>query len=388
MLTIGLMLFYTFLISVLLSQFGLLIATITRSPHWQVLLSVLLILFLAWCDLMASIVLVQVIYATGSVEFDNFYFWIVQVAVLMFYASFVTLLLFAAAAQISFASDNRSTKLRIIMLVQQLLWIGWMTYAWMESKEAEVLYFVAPIAAAYWFVAGSLLSGEAAQLSPRVKRSLPQSFFGRTLFTWLNPGSGTGYTFAVLNMWSLVAMVGCMGIAAEVGGNLGAGKFSRLFTSALLCASYLTIYVGIGRLLVLLVRQRVATGLVVPLLINVVLAMLGVFVPLVASGWLHGFSSLDYDELQMTNWAWTVTEALEDSIWATPAVPLVVYAAAAVVLAVNLFVAMREVEQVRLATPQRVLGRRMAIASGESTVSSTTADTLGRRRVCQPMTDD
>ena len=34
------------------------------------------------------------------------------------------------------------------MLFQQLLWIGWMTYCWMETQQAEVLYFVAPIAAA------------------------------------------------------------------------------------------------------------------------------------------------------------------------------------------------------------------------------------------------
>jgi hypothetical protein len=90
-------------------------------------------------------------------------------------------------------------------------------------------------------------------------------------------------------------------------------------------------------------------------LVNIVLALLGVFVPLVADGWLNGFSSLDYSELQVTNWAWTVTEAMDDTIWGTPTVPLMVYCAAAGVLAVNLFVAMREVEQVRLATPQRVL---------------------------------
>ena len=384
-LTIGLMLFYTFLVSVILSQFGLLVATITRSPHWQVLLSVLLILFLAWCDLMASIFLVQVIYATGSVEFDNFYFWITQVAVLMFYASFVALLLFAAAAQISFASDNRSTKLRVIMLAQHLLWIGWMTYAWIESKEEEVLYFVAPIAAVYWFVAGSLLSGEAAQLSPRVKRSLPQSFFGRALFTWLNPGSGTGYTFAVLNMWSLVAVVGCMGIVAEVGGNLGSGKFSKLFTSDLLCASYLTAYVGVGRLLVVFIRQRVATGLILPLLINVVLAMLGVFVPLVASGWLHGFSSLDYDELQVTNWAWTVTESLDDSIWGTPAVPLLVYATAAIGSGGQFVRGDARSGAGSAGHSAASTRRRMAVASGKSAITSTSPDTLGHGRGRKPM---
>lgn len=354
-LTIGLLLVYTFLGSVILSQFGLIVATVTRSSHWQVLLSVLLILFLAWCDLIASYILVAVIYAAESIEFDKIYFWIVQLALLTFYVSFVVLLLFAAASQISFASDNRSTNLRVVMLGQQLLWIGWMTYTWAESDESEVLYAVAPVAALYWFVTGSLLSGESAQLSPRVKRTLPQSFLGRSLFTWFNPGSGTGYMFAVLNMWSLTVFVGLAGAVAEMTGNLGAGNFSKLFTSATLCASYMTIYAGLGRLVVLALRRHSTPGLILPLLINVVMAILGVFGALVLAGWLAGFSSLDYNELQMTNWAWTVQKAMSNSIWITPAVPTLVYAAAVCVLIVNLSSAMREVEQVRLATPERVL---------------------------------
>jgi hypothetical protein len=184
---------------------------------------------------------------------------------------------------------------------------------------------------------------------------LPQSFLGRSLFTWFNPGSGTGYVFAVLNIWCLVLVVGIAGIVAEVSGNLGAGKFSKLFTGATLCASYMTAYVGVGRLIVLSIRGRIAAGLVLPLLVNIVLAMLGTFVPLVAAGWLGGFSTLSYSELQVTNWAWTINDALEDTIWGTPSVPIMVYLAAASIFVINLFVAMREVEQVRQATPQRVL---------------------------------
>ena len=45
--------------------------------------------------------------------------------ILSFYVSYLVLFVLAAAAQLSFASDNRSTKLRIVMLVQQLLLTGW-----------------------------------------------------------------------------------------------------------------------------------------------------------------------------------------------------------------------------------------------------------------------
>jgi hypothetical protein len=90
-------------------------------------------------------------------------------------------------------------------------------------------------------------------------------------------------------------------------------------------------------------------------LVNVVLALLGVFIPLVGSGWLNGFSTLEFNELQASNWAWTVNDAMEGTLWTTPLVPLMVYLSATAILFINLIAAMREVEQVRLATPDRVL---------------------------------
>ena len=51
------------------------------------------------------------------------------------------------------------------------------------------------------------MTGESARLSPRTLRSLPQSFLGRALFTWFNPGSGTGYLFAVTNMLAIVLIL-------------------------------------------------------------------------------------------------------------------------------------------------------------------------------------
>ncbi len=44
------------------------------------------------------------------------------------YASYFALFYFAAAGQLTFSSDNRSTPLRIVMLVQFLLFTGWMTW--------------------------------------------------------------------------------------------------------------------------------------------------------------------------------------------------------------------------------------------------------------------
>ena len=51
---------------------------------------------------------------------------------------------------------------------------------------------------------GTFLTGETAQLSPRAMRQLPQSLLGRMAFTWFNPGSGTGYMFALLNLLAVL----------------------------------------------------------------------------------------------------------------------------------------------------------------------------------------
>ena len=54
-LTIMLLLFYTFVLSVLLSSVGLLVATVSRSRHWQVLLSVTLVMALCGADFIAQL---------------------------------------------------------------------------------------------------------------------------------------------------------------------------------------------------------------------------------------------------------------------------------------------------------------------------------------------
>jgi ABC-type transport system involved in cytochrome c biogenesis permease component len=156
-LTILLLLYYAFLLSTLLSALGLLVATASRSRHWQVLLSVALVIALVVADIFASWAGGAVIWVAGSIPYDDVYFWLVQLAVLMFCLSYLVLFVLSAAAQISFASDNRSTKLRVVLVVQHLLWVFWMTFLWIETRENDVLYAMVPFGALHWF-AGRCLS--------------------------------------------------------------------------------------------------------------------------------------------------------------------------------------------------------------------------------------
>ena len=53
------------------------------------------------------------------------------------YFTFFALAYFASAGMITFTSENRSTPLRICMIVQQAAFIGWMAYAWISDSYAE-----------------------------------------------------------------------------------------------------------------------------------------------------------------------------------------------------------------------------------------------------------
>lgn len=354
-LSIVILLTTTFLASVLLSAAGLLVATLTSAKHWQVVLSVVLLIGLLWATGVWIAMMLNLIFASGQVPYDQVQFWIMTLSVITFYISFLVLFIQAAAAQLSFASDNRSTRIRWVLLAQQVLWIGWMCYLWLVEREYAYLYVTVSIATLYWFFFGGLLSGELARLSPRVKRSLPQSFLGRMTFTWFNPGSGTGFAFAITNMMGVVLCVAAMGITGSVVAFEGAPNNWDWLLYSGLCLSYLTIYLGVGRLLILLLRQVIPAGIAITLLINVLLAALGALVPVLIQAWIQGYSNLSYMPLQVSNWAWTLVVAVEGNLWAHPVVPPAIFLLAGGVFLLNLLFAMTEVEQVRQETPERVL---------------------------------
>jgi hypothetical protein len=349
-------LYYTFLCSLLLATFGLLVATISRSRHWQVLLSVLLllVLFIAWITWISFI--------TNSVWLDLWradlpVFWALQGCILTFVLSFFVLILWTAGAQISFASDNRSSRLRYVMLAQQVLWIGWMTYFWAALQFPPIAVVMLTIAAIYWMVMGSLLIGEHPQLSPRVRRELPQTYFGRMLLTWFNPGSGTGYAFAVLNL----ATLGIWTIALHTW-NVEAGTtqsnyitYEGLLIYVALIVSYTAIYLGVSRLIVLLARNAAAVGMVFSLLITILIVLAGAALPLLFQFWLFNYQLDSYTELQITNWCWTMLEAAEGRLAAQTIVWLFLVVGAIVIFVVNIILATGEIAQTRLIAPRRVL---------------------------------
>jgi hypothetical protein len=353
--TIVFLLFWTLVASVLLASVGLVVATVTRARHWQVLLSVLLLVALCIVTLIWTTSFVSLITDTQATAFDDADFWLAMACIMTFCISHAIMFILIAAAQISFASDNRSTRLRVMLLIQQTLWLGWMMFFWIRFEEEAFLYVLVSVAAIYWALAGACLMGEAAILSPRVKRSLPQSFLGRMCFTWFNPGSGTGYTFTVANLLTLLIVTVAAGLTAEMEGFAAARGNLDWLLFATLAVAYVVLYLGVGRLLVLLLRQLGRVTMLLTFLVNVFLAVVGVAIPLFFQAWLEGYGRMSYSLVQLTNWVWTLEEAGDGNLLSFSLVPIIVYGSAGIVFLLNLLFAIYEVEQVRLVTPERVL---------------------------------
>jgi hypothetical protein len=318
---------------------------------------------------------------------DTWEFWIVQAFVLTQFAMFFMLFLWAAGAQISFPSDNRSTRMRYIMFLHQATFIGWMTYfVFAFGNEPEIGVFMMITGAIYWALLGSLLIGEYPQLSPRVRRELPQSFLGRMIWTWFNPGTGTGYVFMSLNL-SFLALAAIFVLSVPdhmsrqmivtMGGgvvqrspnvDLGLNAFieqlydhSDEVTFVLLTAAYVVAYLGASRLVILLARQVATVGLVFSLLITIFFVIAGAALPWILQFWLFNYRNEGYTILQMTNWAWTLEETLDRGIWNHWPAPVGVFLSATVIFLINLILTAGEVSQVRVAAPQRVQDEETAL---------------------------
>jgi hypothetical protein len=361
-LTIATFLFYTFLASLGLSIIGLMMATVTRARHWQVLLSVVLVMALLVFAFVWDFVVLAAVVNRQSPPFDSLDFWMANLCGISFYVPIVVLLLLIAAGQITFASENRSGPIRVMLVVLQMLLVGWFTYYWLRNDFGNLLFFEVSIAAAFWAVVGAFLTGETAQLSPRAKRRLPQSFLGRMAFTWFNPGSGTGYVFAMLNLLGvlLAAMIGVN--AAWMSGYEFQPDLPEFFYFSICLVGYVMGYLGLVRLVVVALRRVTHVGMLATFLCQVIVVSGAVLFPYllhVVSVW-GDFSNSYYTLLQLPNWVWTLYEVYNRTTFTGLELSAFIGLVGTLIFLINLVVAAREVEHVRTAAPERVVEDELA----------------------------
>ncbi|TWU44076.1 hypothetical protein Q31b_16110 [Novipirellula aureliae] len=343
-LTLGLV----FMASLLLTTFGLLLATAVQNKAGQIFA----LLFLLFCILMAEVFCGS--FAIGVVmaqqltwEVGSFNFLLLFGAVAI---SFMVLFVQAAAARIAPVTENRSTRLRWIMFIQQLLWVAAMAGAAFYDNDAEILFFGIVMLGAYWTLMGTLMLGESAELSPRVLRTMPQTTFGRMMLLWLCPGPGTGFMFAIL---SAIAGIATLSSVVIVFGKI-AGSSNPVMTSGIV-VGYLMMYLGATRLIVLPLSRRIGNSFLLPVSVMVILLVLGVVTPSIFMAITTGAPSSQYGAQEFTNWMWTLSESSGSRFaFGVEMSAFLIAVIGGGLFVLNLFLLVREFSYRRVSVPARV----------------------------------
>jgi hypothetical protein len=381
--TINYLLFWLCMNSLVLTFFALMLATVTRQRVGQVFISVVLIsgcLTNFWGGILFA--LEEVLDRRFAFSFDDGDFWIASAAMLNVAIGYSLLFFLLARARLMFPSENRSTALRVTMLAHYAMFAGWMGWGWLFESDYEPFVGIPfmIVSAIHWSLMGMFMTCEGAELSPRVKRELPQSFLGRVFLTWFNPGSGTGYLFAAMNLvgaglLTAAALNWAAYVVADAPSSIAGIDPARIQASraqsrwyiegfagsinlAIIAPCYLIIYLGLGRLLVLFVRRFNEVNMFVGVVFHMGLlaaANLGPLLVQSAIGMIDGHMFTEYSFIQYPAPFWSMTEAVEKPL--SPEIvglKIVLVIAAVIVLAVNLPSIAREIQQLRIAKPRRV----------------------------------
>jgi len=312
--TIGYVLLWAVLASVLLSGVGLVLACITQQRHWQSALSVIVILLFIFLFGIGLIISYGSLYEdAGWRQYDNPDFWATTVALLSVYASYLYLIIEVASAQITFESENRSAGIRRGLLAQHFLAIGWLGYMAIRfPREEEIPMTLITLLCLHWFIMGSFINGESPVLSPRVKRTIPNLLIDRIWRNWLLPGPDRGYFFVLTSLISGLLVVA--GVAwLNTFTSLSTTDASYLIAYAAGLVGYTICFLSVGRLLVRFLNMIFRADVFVSVILHLILLVGGVMLPL-------GFQvltnrTMDRNFNHWTNPFWFFYEGFDDPMF-------------------------------------------------------------------------
>jgi hypothetical protein len=366
-LTIVVLLCYIVLASIGLSLLGLLGAASAVQKQGQVVLSVAFVTVLLGCFL-GGMGLLTSFLMEGSQLVTRPEFWQGTFAIFSLHLTTSLLAYLATVALTAPRTVNKSTPLRWGMLVQQAVYFGWCSYIMLNVGFPfyEIIAVMLLVQAAYWYFMGTLLSSESPDLSHRVQRQLPQSILGRWLLGWLNPGPGTGYMFAVANVATGFALLGLAASAEALGwgdnavrqGWLAVGDLWEVVPALVAAWCYLVIFLGIGKLLISVLRRFASMTPLASFLVHALVVMLAIGIPYATQMSVRGWRDLGFNPLQWSNPFWSISELLMagSRVWG-PEVVIhlsVLLGIALCILLFNLPSVAREIVVIRVAAPERV----------------------------------
>ncbi|MGN6134837.1 MAG: ABC transporter permease [Aureliella sp.] len=359
--------------SVMLVSCALVLATVSRTRAGQSGLSVGLLAILV-ISFFASVmsVLEGILREVVSTSLAREVFIGLFAAVTILAATF-SLLMQTAAAAIDFPSENKSTPIRkrLLVLISVLVfWLMLATFALGENAgrfAAEIYQPTLFMFFMVWMAIGGLICGERGVISPRARRTLPKTFAGRVVLTWLSPGAGLGYGFLVVVFASVAMLLAGITLYVRSSQRLVSLTESTAVLAVVL-TSYLAFYVGLCRLIMLAVGRKIANPMLASVALLIVLLLVIQLVPYFLVLYWNDFTTVAYAWHQTFNIYMTM-EAVVDGIWTGFLGNLIALALAALaVFGLNLMLSTRDVMIVRMVAPQRVQ-QELAVASAEPPAS-------------------
>lgn len=280
------------------------------------------------------------------------------------------LLLTTTAALLTPESENRSTPVRIAMLIFTLTALGMAAFA-IEAGQPEDrqsqdfaaggLLISLTVLAVVWTYGGSLLVAESDQLTPRVTRTLPATMAGRAVLTFLTPGPATGLVFAAVMALMLLGALwlGVDRVSQRFGLNARGADSAILWGQ--LYVSYLIIFLFAARWIVAAVRIRNNPRVEVGFAAMICVALMAALIPYSIGLHANDYRPYSYSAWQASNWFWTFGKVAQGSLNPDPMALRLIYTTAGMCFLAALVGAAPRSLPMRTVTPvevERSRGRR------------------------------
>lgn len=350
----------TIVYSIMLVSVALMVATVSRTRSGQsgmsvLLLALLVISFFSFSGVVGSDAIEQVVAFTFTRTAAIWLFAFVTILIAVF-----SLMMQTAAAAIDFPSENKSTPIRkrLLLLLGVLLFWFTMFLAFLSTQRSNSSADVSIAALIglfiFWSAIGTLVCGERGVISPRAQRSLPETFFGRAMLTWLSPGAGLGYVFVVVVYASVVAVL--VGVVTTLPhGARGGPNVETLAAIGYTLTCFLAFYLGLCRLCMLAIGRKNGAPMVVSVSLMIVLNLVIQVIPYYVASYFNDFTRVAYEWHQALNVPLAITGILASG-WSTFLANLIVLSLAAIgVFGLNLLLTTKDVMVIKISAPERVL---------------------------------
>ncbi len=186
--------------SILLSMFTLMLSTVAKNRQYQSLATLLIFGSLMYAISMT----LGFSYMVMNEGLSDDFYWALAIGWVMG-ISYFFLFFQITVSQLLFEAGNKSSGVRLVATLQFLLfWLIVLASYFLNGTINDDLFLgIAFFSLVHWALFGFFISMERDDLSRRVRRDLPKSFFLRLMSVPFMPGGTRGFLLLVLNLLAL-----------------------------------------------------------------------------------------------------------------------------------------------------------------------------------------